>query len=536
MPDSFPTRQYPYQREAPNVLRTAEPLAVLAPDTLHRFIVGEDDIKAPPGAPPLPVPLDSVTLQSLNDPFARLLRSKKPHPLTARSLVSALDMDKSMQRLSFVIGEGLQIPFTPDTADLARQLRVAVVWRSDNELSVLLSTAPPFDDQTIFLQVIGLDAQANLFNFYERRMGVWSWAGNSRHALSAPTRGKGPFDSHVNGALVMKELKLPWPHWSSEAAFELPGLDAKAPVLQEELIAQRTGAQELEPLVRTGIRRWTRARVTDALAGDTIVDVPALLRHLLSATTVNLVCSVQESEVRPPGDRLPIPITPFLDANLLLDELALPVDMDGLTAPWQHYKNMLVTQGYELRDQTGRLAKRGDIHFAFPAFERSNEDLAVVSELIEQGVLSTRLAACLAMVDFPNPVWSQRREALLRHVPTSIKRGIQGWDLATPILASITASPTSMDPTSPEAEFLKLWEIETGWEDTFGRRIKDYLNALQNRLNDANGFNDIGRLVESQRRRARKRPLLEFSLTLPRATKLDHTNWRMTTTATIERS
>jgi hypothetical protein len=73
------------------------------------------------------------------------------------------------------------------------------------------------------------------------------------------------------------------------------------------------------------------------------------------------------------------------------------------------------------------------------------------------------------------------------------------------------------------------------WPEAFGLHLADYLRALQAQLERWDGVEAVGRLVESQRRRARKRPLLEFSLTLPRATSLDDTNWRMTANATIER-
>lgn len=37
--------------------------------------------------------------------------------------------------------------------------------------------------------------------------GSWVWHGNSLHAFAPDTRGKGVFDGHVSGSLVMKELR-----------------------------------------------------------------------------------------------------------------------------------------------------------------------------------------------------------------------------------------------------------------------------------------------------------------------------------------
>ncbi len=57
-----------------------------------------------------------------------------------------------------------------------------------------------------------------VFHFYERLHGTFFWAGMSQHALEDATRGQGPFDSHVNGSLVMKELRSPWVHWHAPQA------------------------------------------------------------------------------------------------------------------------------------------------------------------------------------------------------------------------------------------------------------------------------------------------------------------------------
>ena len=476
MSNPFPTRQYPYRRDGGGAVQLSAAgsagTPVLAPDTLYRFIVGLDD--AGLTGPPVPRPLGSDEANTLNDPFAQLLRQTAPHPLAARRLVAALE-PAGMQRQSFVIGEGLQIPWSAATAHMNRQLRVAVAWTMNNNLAVLLSTAPSFDDEKIFLQVIGWDAAARQFNFYERRLGVWSFAGNSHHALAAPTRGRGPFDSHVNGAMVMKELKAPWLHWSSMAAFELPGIAPDDPLRQEPLFAERAGAQRLETLVRSSVLRWTEARL-DAVTGSGFDALP-FMRHLLTSTTVNLVSSAQQGMARPAGGRLQLPPTPFFDANLLLDQLGIEIQSGSLSAAWEDYQTMLGTQGYMLGDQDGTHTFPGDTHFAFPAFERSIEDQQVVAGLLKRGMLPARVAACLAMVDFPNPVWSARRAALLKYVAPTASRTPEGWDLGDRIVAAIQASAGA--PGSPEAEFMDLWNTGDGWAADFGGRLDRYLQALQ---------------------------------------------------------
>lgn len=536
MTDAFPTRQYPYRREGPadaGILSTAAiPGRSLVPDTLYRFVLGLDSVDELAGVTG-PRILEKQELDALGDPFARMLATSASHPLTARTLVAAVDAT-GLTHESFVVGEGLHLPWSQETATLARQLRIVVAWKRNDRLAVLLSTAPPLDDRRIFLQVIGWDEAARHFNFYERRLGAWIYAGNSRHALSEPTRGQGPFDSHVNGALVMKELRAPWLHWSSMAAFDLPGVKGDDPLQNEALFRGRVGAEKLETLVRASVQQWTAERFESAIKDGGFMQAPAFMRQVLTSTTVNLISSPQESKGEPVDGRLKLPVTPFLDTSTLLDLLAIEVNSVPLSVKWDHYQRLLVNHGYELRDEGGQLARRGDTHFAFPAFERALEDQKVTAGLLQRGLLSKRVAACLVMVDFTNPVWSPRRESLMRYVPETASLGVDGWDLGETILKAVQASGAA--PGSPEAEFLALWNVGEDWSEIFGQRLTQYLNTLQAQLDTWEGFEAVGRLIESQRRRARKRPLLEFSLTLPRATNLPDADLRMTFQATVEES
>ena len=68
----------------------------------------------------------------------------------------------------------------------------------------------------------------------------------------------------------------------------------------------------------------------------------------------------------------------------------------------------------------------------------------------------------------------------------------------------------------------------------FGLIIDSYLEALQGRLNTWEGFESIARLIVSRRLEMRKRPLLEFRLTLPVATKVPTERLRMLPDANIE--
>ena len=73
-----------------------------------------------------------------------------------------------------------------------------------------------------FLQCLAWDPVNEWFNFYARSRqgddetgdaapGLWVHAGNSTHAFAEGSRGRGPFDGHVSGSLVMKELECATP-------------------------------------------------------------------------------------------------------------------------------------------------------------------------------------------------------------------------------------------------------------------------------------------------------------------------------------
>ena len=193
----------------------------------------------------------------------------------------------------------------------------------------------------------------------------------------------------------------------------------------------------------------------------TIERPETLLRHLLTTTSVNIVTAAQESETDPSGGRFRLPITAFLDRGGLLDALEVEVSNGAPSARWDFYRRSVEEHGYELRDESGQLAHRGDVHFAFPAPERAFEDDVIVSELTRRGILSRRAAACLLMVDFPNPVFSRRRESLLRHVPATSQRADGQWDLEVRLVDSILDASVTDD--SPEAEFRRYWETGDEW-------------------------------------------------------------------------
>ena len=208
----FPTRRYPYKRissHAPSMDaadgKDSEPQQPIQVGT-RRFVLGLDP-------EPFGTLMEDADLRALRDPFALSVLTQAAPPLALDDVLRALNVAGEGQvpdQQVFMIAEGGQIAWSDDSSSLDRGLRVVFVRSRGGDAQVLVSTTFPFDDESdaTFLQVAGWDNESGVFNFYERRRNCWFWAGNSWHALDEPTRGRGPFDSHANGALVMKELRM----------------------------------------------------------------------------------------------------------------------------------------------------------------------------------------------------------------------------------------------------------------------------------------------------------------------------------------
>jgi hypothetical protein len=515
---SFPTRQFPYRSSLTNGVLDdpPEPLAEITPGSVVRFFLGQDDA---------PVVLEPLSIaNALSDPFARLVLTAGHRPKTLIEVLAIINASKGADAVAgqriYRVADGGQIPWNDDTASLDRHLRIVITRHRGEEAELFISTAPPFNSETIFLQIFAWDPQTQAYNFYERRRGVWSWAGSSWESLKEPTRGHGPFDSHVNGGPVMKELKLPWMHWHSQSSQIRDDIFAPSDPLRRDSLyngPDLKGGEDLELIVRSGAARWTRSRFDRRIVGGSLLNVKEFLRQVLTSTTVNLTCSPQESASLSDGDMLRLPTTFFVNSDCLIDELALPATLFRAKAPASFYRDAL--SRYAVRLQDGSSVLERDTHFAFPVPEPAFEDQMVLRELLARGCLSRRIALCLLLVDFPNPIFSEKRASLLEYVPDeSVLDG--GANFENHLVAAVKRVAPDKAPDSAEVEFARLWETHD-WDAEFAERVNRYWAAVQSRLLTSEGFGAFFRLAESRRRQFRKRPLAEFGLTLPIATALD---------------
>jgi hypothetical protein len=485
---------------------------------INRFVVGED-------TQPRALTPEQAGAE-LGDPFATLVLLQGTFPTTAAGALEALAAAAGAgsplaSHRSFVLGEGGQLAAgaPPDVVDGAIRFVVSTGTDGDGPDVIVSAFHPASSD----IELMAWDLKSDGFNFY-RAIGdppAWVFAGNSRHALSEPTRGKGPFESHASGALLMKELKIPWNSWHSFEA-QMPNTvfppgDAR---LTHPWFTEKEGAENCETAVAVpSMERWARARFARVLAdGGELSDPGRVLEQVVDTPTVNLVSS--RAEGHNPAAKGGVKVSPtfFFDSDTLTsEEIGLAAAASEFGVPTEIYEASIEKFGFALRDDGSGFEQKGDTKFAFLVPERAREDVVVVQEAIGSKLISDRLAAALLMVDFPNPIFSPRRKSLLAHVPASAKIADGASGFSEEMAAAILAAAKTAGPDSAEAEFAERWEVGLDFKPAFDELLRNYLEAVVARLGTQEGFDDYVRLAESRRRRAKRTlPIArEFSLLFP---------------------
>ncbi|MGI5372721.1 hypothetical protein ACQEV2_00305 [Streptomyces sp. CA-251387] len=475
--------------------------AALEPGRLYRRISGRDDRARP---------VSDGELMSLGDPMAVEFFRVGVFPTTVQDLLSRLPATAAASRKVYLVSEAGQIP--PDAIG-ERDMRFAITAAvAGSQVDLLVSTQAGGDPQEGFLQVAGWDPQARVFNFYARFDSSWVWAGNSWDALEPDSRGKGCFDSHVNGSAVMKELRIPWINWQSERA--TIRLAEDDPLHHDQLFQQVIGAQQLELTVRSLITRWTAARLA-AVTANGVVDHPdRLLRHLFTNTTINLASTDrQSSNITANSPDLTLPTGFWLNQDVLFNDLRLSTQAAPPRAPAARYLASLTRFDFHLEEKFSGFSQPGDTFFAFVVPEAAHEDNEVVRQMVRNGLVPAKFAACALMVDFPNPVFSPARSRLMRYVPTTPTKVVE---LCDKVAQAILDAAGTLPADSPEGRFAEHWQVpDDAWRTVFGQRVDAYLRGVTERIRTESGFDDFVRLAESRRRQFRGMRLNEFELTLP---------------------
>ena len=238
------------------------------------------------------------------------------------------------------------------------------------------------------------------------------------------------------------------------------------------------------------------------------------MAQILATPTVNLTTTHIESRALEPTSQLDLPATFFVDSEGLADVLGL-APPPFFTVTGKIYAKCLAKFDVRLEDGQG-FVRKGDTHFCFLVPERAFEDQVVLREAIEIGLVSKRLAACLLMVDPWNPVFSDRRRALLRHVPATARIANGKSSFSTDMARAILAAAETADASAPEAEFAKRWSAGAGFRGEFNRILRRYYDSVEARLKTQAGFDAYFKLAEERRQEFKaKMPIAEFPLLLP---------------------
>lgn len=474
---------------------------------------------------------DAEIFAELNDPMATLVLRRGVFPATIDDTLNALNAHNASPsglptQAVYLVGEGGQIQHSQAPPDLKREMRFAITRQRGSNVDLLISVGAG-GEPTGFIQIISWDSTKNAFNYYERRgSATWVWLGDSGHSLREATRGKGCFKCHVNGAPVMKELRLPWNNWHSQNATISPSILAPDDPLRTNRLFLDSlnggfGAQDLQRFaIEPGVRRWNSMRVRKMIAADgTISDVPLLLRQLFETTTINLASSGVQSKSVQPSATFVLPLTFFVNRDALFNVLKLNPEVELPKVSGEFYLSAVERFQLAIADTSINFSQPGDTFFAFMAPEPSFEDFEALRQMLEKKIVTPKFAACVLMIDFQNPVYSERRQHLARYIPdTGMLQG-GASDVPARFVERVTQAAQALPPDSPEQEFLANWNLpDDQWQSVFRERVRSYLTAVNGRLSAQEGFDAYMRLAVSRRREFEASPasfLAEFPLLLP---------------------
>jgi hypothetical protein len=530
-----------YQRR----LRTAAladqaPCPAVQAGQIYRFVAGPDACMAPMSA-------DSVAAE-LNDAWAvNVLRPNAggagPWPDSVAGIVSAIGASPAAYApVSYMVGEGSQIPPSVTPVSSARDLRYVVTFGTSSANPAIFVSARPAGVQggtpPGFLQVISYDPQKRKYNYYQYvnnadvnapqgpdSTRTWAWAGDSGGATDPQTTEQGCFQCHLNGGLNMKERTFPWNNWNSSAAL-IPPTNVPAAVQQDPLFQHLTGANQLETVFESAQTNVMNNWITGNVRNGTVSNVPQLLARLIRNTTVNFAATQVQSAGT--GNVAGLPSEIFLPDSILSSVLGLRYSFPGATIPRGSFNAFVTSKQYKLVNTNGSpaYAQPGSNFFAGFVPVPSYEDRQAIRVLLMRNVVNAKFAGAVTMVDFTNPVFSPVRNSLQQYADQILTGQANGTDIPTrfaALAAAAAASQPACDTTAlgrctAEQQFLFYWN-SSAWQASAQNRINAYFQALSARLATQAGQDDVMTLIVSRGVQFQNFwpicNLAEFSLLLP---------------------
>jgi hypothetical protein len=272
-------------------------------------------------------------------------------------------------------------------------------------------------------EVMAFDPESKEYNYYEVAGGKWHFFGSSSDFVAH--EGGRCKECHTGGGAVMKELDVPWLHWTGH--FQTPGTTKIIDANKNDLGSESSGAN-MENVTNAGNREWTKTRVTNALSPDRST-VQDLLKPLFCSVEVNLdnAADFETSDVSS------LPADFFVDPSLKsFGSIGMNKDV---------YTAARTAAGFNVPG-----LNKPDTIFKFPFIERSKADKMYVDELVSRGVIDDDFMKDVLMVDFTRPIFSDARCGLLEFAPTFEQ--LTGGNTGGTTGEDPTAGTTGEDPTA----------------------------------------------------------------------------------------
>lgn len=507
----------------------------LVPGKIYRFIEGVDSCVTP---------MSDAGIEKLNDSFAKNILRQGIFPMRTGDIVKAIGDQLGYQPTIYLAGEGSQIPLTVAARDVPRGMRYNVSWGlTENEPKMFLSRlapATPDTQELSLIEMMSYDDQSKEYNYYllTYQVGesydspfVWAWTGSSSMAHQPQTIGNGCFRCHHNGVPIMREIELPWSNWQSQRANISSEFIAKE-IASETFFLQRRGAEVFENVIRSQFQNfytnWLKQNIRKEGSNTYVSDIPEMLRHIITNTTINFKSSDVQSDGQytspPNGDIIGVPPNDtFLADTLLQTTLKLDYPTLSVKLPRNKYDaylkahnfNLVGTKGF-YRTSEEAYRKPGSTYFAFYLPQVAAEDIYVTQKLLQSKIVTDKFVAALLMVDFKNPLFSQKRASLQKYAKEittgQLVAGVSS--IPTDFAAKIKATgakacqPSNFDSCSAEEQFLYTWELPNDqWKQVTANQIKGYVNSVAN-LSEDQKLDYLMRWTVKQRDRFAATPLL----------------------------
>jgi hypothetical protein len=479
----------------------------VTPGKIYRYIEGLDKCI---------VPLSKSEIEKLNDPFAKKLLRQGLFPNGVPDMDKKIEQELGYKATTYMVGEGVQVPTTAVSRENLRGLRYLFTWgKNENESHIMMSKLAPAA-VTSMTEVISFDEQSQQYNYYLMRPQipeqhsskdfpfVWAYVGNSPMAQEKPSMGHGCFACHHNGVPIMREIELPWNNWHSQRAITASALLPKE-VVSEGYFIQRRGADIFEPIIRGNFQEyytnWLGKHTTTKNGTTQISDVDKMLRHLTTNTTVNLKSSdVQSEGINTSPANLDIAGVPpndtFLADTLLQTVLGLDYKSLSVKLPRKEYDAFLKEHDFKLvgtkeffRTTEKAFEYPGSTYFAFYVPQVPAEDIYVTQKLLQSKIVTPKFVASLLMVDFKNPLFSEKRTSLQKYAQQITTGKIAGGVSSVPgdfvnkikQTGAKACNSSNFDACSAEEQFLYNWELpDKEWKQVNAKRLQTYVASVAN--------------------------------------------------------